>query len=376
MADISKIQIQNVTYDVKDETARNNLASYETSNNQEIANLKIPKKFFNGKKYILIGDSYADGYTPDGNVTSWQQLFVNTTGLSNTIQKHLGGTGFVNLVQNKNFQSLLEEVADDNNVTDIVVLGGYNDTSYNAQQIYNAINSFLIKAEEKFPNATVSIGFVGWSNTPNKLYPLSIVCQRYKESCGYFNCRYLNNMEFTLHNYFSDFSSDGFHPNSSGQTKLARNLVQSLMTGSANNQPSFLQIGLSYDSNISGTPFGGDLTCRQLNNLITMSLSSNKTINFVTPFDGSSSYTEVDIGAINSGYLVGTQYYLTKTSVSLLIHDTNGWYHIVGSFIIVDGHVKLQFTDINDAKTGYRSFVGIDQILIQGFSNSFDALYV
>lgn len=376
MADISKIQIQNATYDIKDETARNDLQTFEDQTNQEINNLKVAKNFFTNKKFLLVGDSYADGYTPDGNVTSWQQLFVNFTGLSNTIQKHLGGTGFVNLVQNKNFQSLMEEVADDTTITDIVVLGGYNDTSYNANQIYNAINSFIISANSKFPNANIHIGFVGWSNTPNKLYPLSITCQRYKESCGYYKCSYLNNMEFTLHNYFSDFSSDGFHPNSNGQTKLARNLVQSLLTGSANNQPSFAQIGLTYNSNISDTPFGGDLTCRQLNNLITISLSSNKTINFVTPFNGSSSYTEVDIGTINSGYLVGTQYYLTKTSVSLLIHDTNGWYHVIGSFIIVDGHVKIQFADINDDKTGYRTFVGIEQILIQGFSNSFDALYV
>ena len=79
MADISKIQLDNAVYNIKDETARNDLANYETSNDAEIANLKLPRTFFRNKKYILIGDSYGDGYTPDGNVTSWQEMFKSFT---------------------------------------------------------------------------------------------------------------------------------------------------------------------------------------------------------------------------------------------------------------------------------------------------------
>ena len=375
MPDISKIQLDSAVYNIKDETARNNLANYETSNDAEIAQLKLPKNFFRNKKYLLIGDSYADGYTPDGNVTSWQQFFVNMTGLSNTIQKHLGGTGFVNLAQNKNFQSLLEEVADDTNVTNIVVLGGYNDTPYNQNQIYNAINAFIIKANEKFPNADIHIGFVGWSSDSTKIYPLSIICQRYREACGYYMASYLNNIEFSLHNYFSDFSSDGFHPNSKGQVKIGRNLIQALMTGSCNNPTDFTQIGISYDSNIKGTPFGTDLTCTQNNNIVSISLMQQKTISFVTPFNGNNGLTEVEIGTINNGYIVGTQYNLLRTSLQVIVHDSTGYYPCAGNIVIRNGKLYIQFGDIRDDLNGYRVFTNISQLLVSGFSGTYDALY-
>lgn len=374
MADISKIQLENAVYNIKDETARSNLQNYIDSNDQEIANLKVPKNFFEDKKYILIGDSYADGYTPDGNVTSWQQLFIDYTGLSNTIRKHLGGTGFVNLVQNKNFQTLLEEITSDNTVTDIVVLGGYNDMSYNQQQIYNAINSFIIKANEKFPNAKIHIGFVGWTRNSTNIYPLSITCQRYRECCGYFMASYLNNIEFSLHNYFDDFSSDGIHPVLQGQIKITRNLIQALMTGSCNNPTVFTQVGVSYDSNVNGTPFGTALACFQNNNMISVTLSSQRTIAFVTPFN-TSGIAEVEIGTINNGYIVGSEYNLSATTVQVLVHDSTGYHACVGNIVFRNGKIFIQFNDINDTNSNYRSFTNITDIQISRFSNTFDALY-
>lgn len=374
MPDISKIQLDSAVYNIKDETARNNLQTFETNTNQEIANLKIPKNYFANKKYLLIGDSYADGYTPDGNVTSWQQLFIDYTGLSNTIRKHLGGTGFVNLVQNKNFQSLMEEVTNDENLTDIVVLGGYNDFSYNQQQIYNAINAFIIKANEKFPNAKVHIGFVGWTRNSTNIYPLSIACQRYREACGYYMASYLNNIEFSLHNYFADFSSDGIHPVLQGQIKIARNLIQALMTGSCNNPTVFTQVGVSYDSNINGNAFGTALACYQNNNLVSVSLSSQRGIAFVTPVSGSG-IVEIEIGTINNGYIVGTEYNLTATTVLLIVHDSTGYYPCVGNIVFRNGKIFIQFSDINDTKNNYRSFTNISDIQISRFSNTFDAFY-
>lgn len=335
---------------------------------------KVHGTYFENRKYILIGDSYADGYTPDGNVTSWEQYFVNLTGLTNTIQKHLGGTGFVNLVQNKNFQSLLEEVPDDNTVTDIVVLGGYNDINYTKQQIYNSISSFVAKANEKFPNANVHIGFIGWCRDSSVIYPLSIACQHYRECSGYYNASYLNNIEYSLHNYFDDFSSDGIHPNLQGQTKITRNLIQSLMTGSCNNPTVFTQVGLSYDSNVSGTPFGTALTCFQNNNIVSVSLSTNITIEFVTPFD-TTGIAEVEIGTINNGYIVGTEYNLTSTPVQIIVHDETGYYACIGNIVFRNGKIYIQFSDINNSGNNYRSFTDITDIQISRFSNTFDSLY-
>lgn len=375
MADISKIQLENNVYDIKDSTARSDLADYETSNDLEIANLKLPKNFTANKKFLLIGDSYAEGYTPDGNTTPWTTLFDNTTGLTNTIVKAKGGAGFVNLADNKNFQTLLEEVTSDNSVTDIVVLGGYNDKPYNQSQVYNSINSFIIKANEKFPNAKIHIGFVGWSKISTDIYPLQIICQYYKDCCGYYNAEYLNNIEYSLHRYFTVFSSDGYHPNSAGQTTIARNLLQALATGSCNSQFQFASLTLSYN-NVTGDPFGNDLTVRCNENLVTVSLSTHKTINFTSSFNASSGFNEVEIGTITGGFAVGTQYYLTRIPIQCLVHDSAGFHACMGTFIIKSGKVYLSFADINDGGTNYRDFTSVNQIIISGFSGAFDSQYI
>ena len=199
MPDISKIQLESAVYNIKDETARNNLQTFQTSTNQEIANLKIPKNYFANKKFLLIGDSYAEGYTPDGNVTSWQEFFINLTGLTNTIRKYQGGSGFVNISSNKTFQTLLEEVTNDTTITDIVVLGGYNDTAYSEIQINNAFKSFQLKANEKFPNANIYIGAIGWSNDGSQIYTLNQLIRKYKTYAPICNMGYLKNIEYTRH---------------------------------------------------------------------------------------------------------------------------------------------------------------------------------
>lgn len=248
MADISKIQLDDDVYNIKDAQARSDLADYITSNDAEIANLKIPKNYFNGKKYILIGDSYAVGETPGGNITSWQQLFIDYLGLNsaNVIKKAQGGAGFVNLGGGtKNFQILLEEVTSSNDITDIVVLGGYNDRSYNNTQIRNAINSFKLKVDEKFPNAKIHVGFVGWCKIQANFLDLINAILNYKSSCMLFGIHYLSGIEYSLHSYYSNFTSDDVHPNDLGQIYITFNLIQGLVGGSTQLMKGFQAISIT-----------------------------------------------------------------------------------------------------------------------------------
>lgn len=283
--DISKIQIGSGTYDIKDTTARNQLA---TINN-----------YFLNKKFILIGDSYADGYTPDGNVTSWESLFVTLTGLTNTIQKHQGGAGFVNLGSNKNFQTLLEEVTSSDEITDIVVLGGYNDTSYTKSQIDNAINSFSLKAQEKFPNANIHIGFIGSSNIATKTYPLFVTYQNYSSCTSKYKCNYLSGIELCLHDYFHMFSSDGIHPNATGQNSIATYLIQALQNGSCNVCFPFTEIHFNYN-NINEPAFGNNLTMILNNGMVVISLAIYKYLTFTTSFNLTAGINEIELGTITN----------------------------------------------------------------------------
>ena len=370
MADISKIQLDDDVYNIKDAKARSDLADYMTSNDTEIANLKVPKAFFAGKKFILIGDSYGQGYTPDGDVTSWQEFFITLTGLTNTIQKYQGGAGFVNISNNKNFQTLLEEVTSDNNVTDIVVLGGYNDTAYNNTQINNAIKSFQLKANEKFPNANIYIGAIGWSNDSSKIYTLNNLISKYKTNAPLCNCAYLTNIEYSLHEYFDSFSSDGIHPNSHGQYWIALNLIQALLTGSADVHFPYANINITPATGVTFSNLNA-LGCVLSNDILEISSQSRPSISFSPAITASGRSTEIELGTITSGYIIGSSYPICNIPVKTFIQATGGYFNAIGLLIIKNGKLYIDIGQITADGSNYQSYTNLLQIQLECFHQVF-----
>ena len=108
---------------------------------------------------MIIGDSYAEGYTPDGNVTSWAKLLQAElfNKYNNVYINALGGTGFIyNSSVQSSFLSLLKnfDIADNENVTDIIVCGGYNDTGVGPDEVLNRIGEFCNYAKTKYIKAS------------------------------------------------------------------------------------------------------------------------------------------------------------------------------------------------------------------------------
>lgn len=372
MADISKIQIGSETYDVKDLQAREDIESA----NQEINDLKIPKPKFKDKKVLLIGDSYGEGYTPDGNVTSWEDLFITITGLTNTIKKYKGGSGFVNLSSdNKTFQTLLEEVDSDNHITDIIILGGYNDLSYNSTQITNAMKNFKIKANEKFPNADIYVGMIGWSSNPSSIYNLNTLLYKYRISSANSCLNYLNNIEYSLHEYFSSFSSDGIHPNTHGQEVIARNLISAWLQGSCNVQFPFTNLTLSPATNVA---FSNIQSIGEtfINNVVEISNQSAMTdITFSgTKPSCSARNTLIELADITGGYIIGSSYYTCTIPLRALVHCSEGYINANIDLTITNKKLYLRFQNNgNSSGNNYQSYTNIDQIQLQPFQAVFNS---
>lgn len=195
------------------------------------------RKDVNGGNWIFIGDSYLDGYTPDGGVDSWGVKLASFMGLDSDkyVISAKGGAGFYSQSDGINFKALLEGVTafEKDSVTNIVVCGGYNDNTQTAANIYNAVVTFLTKAKELYPSALVSIGMVGYNSASpgirNNLRYNSLYT--YQEAVGNApNARYLPLVEYALNN--SLMSSDGVHPNANGQVQIAIAVKNALM-GSA-----------------------------------------------------------------------------------------------------------------------------------------------
>lgn len=241
-------KIRNITSsDVVDEV---NIIKINTSTTL-IAEL-IPNFYEQPKKYLFLGDSYGSGEIG----SSWVDDVISYLGLTknkNAYNYCLSGSFFYKKPDSDWYSYLdqlnkaYDELTEQNMFTDIVVCGGYNDVIYqNAteQNIADAIQTFVNTAKLKFPNAKITIGHIGWCAMPENFEKLRISIRGYKR-CTEFGCTYINNIEYSMHNY-GFFKDDKFHPNEEGNKAIARNVVSGLVSGSCD---------VHYETNVTLTPY-------------------------------------------------------------------------------------------------------------------------
>lgn len=361
MADISKIRLEDETYDIKDATARTDISNINTYINRKL-----------NKKFLLVGDSYGEGYSPDGYVESWCTKFKNYMGLTSANCQIIvaGGYGFG--ISN-NFATLIQNATADDNITDILLLGGYNDIGASFGNIKVGMQNFKTACISKFPNAQIKIGFVGWSNNPSKLYSLRTACGYYIEACKELNILYLNNMDYCLHEYFDSFSSDDFHPNEHGQERIATGLVNAYNTGDANiffNYQNF-NMGMNY-AFTTNTPINTAITTNLINNSIyfALKLALKLDCNNVTIHCDNTKY---DVGDITAGHIIGNVYNTVNIPVNAVIH-ANGDYHPVPCTITIENKkLRISFYDVTADFHNWLTYNNVTDIQIQPFSTYIDA---
>lgn len=234
--DISKIQLEDGIYNIKDETAR-----------EQINSLLSQISLLNNKRSILISDSYFD-WSPDETISIencyWYKFF-KMAGITDYYAYNKGGVGFYQKVDNQNFQSILEnhynDIPNKDTIKYIFVFGGYNDSWENQTSIRNindAINNFVAYCKQNYPNAQVIIGEIGYdtnrdvegsrrrNNINSKVIP-AYCNTSYNANYSYI---YLPNLNYCLHNKLF-MSSDGVHPNSVGHTNLANAIFSAFSNG-------------------------------------------------------------------------------------------------------------------------------------------------
>lgn len=210
----------------------------------EILNLKNK----NYVKMILIGDSFCE-QNSDGDITKfyWEYLRDSLGLVQNQTfyASYQSGAGFGNQLFLTKLQDLSNTIQDKNNITDILVCGGWNDSDttqpYGTDEMYTAgINAFENYCKTNYPNAKITIAHISWgmpsimnNNAVWVQMPVSI--NRYKNSCNIKGWRYLTGVENILHIYNSNYwQSNGSHPKQAGQTLLGTSLGVAFITGSTN----------------------------------------------------------------------------------------------------------------------------------------------
>ncbi len=191
------------------------------------------------KKYVFVGDSYAASYDTLG--CSWLRDFVNNYDIpaTNYYDATYSGTGFTTTRTFKNnIENIINTITDPDDITDVVVLGGINDVLYGTiSDIGSAITDFCTYCRTQFPNAAISIGFVGNiinAHTEDMFNAINIFIDYSKIN----SVNYLHNIEFVLRNkrYMNLTHLVGglaFHPNQYGTLTIARHLAECLLSGYA-----------------------------------------------------------------------------------------------------------------------------------------------
>ena len=237
MSDFDKINILGTTINVKDSIARSGIENTNamlntTNTNLDALSNKVTK--LHRKGYIFIGDSYTQGYSPDGNISNtFVNQIINNLKITDAKISANGGASFAN--SDNNFLTLLKNinVTDKNSITNIVVFGGYNDYNWSKTDIITGMTNFFNYAKTNYPNAIISIGYVGFCTDSSTYNKRADSVSIYNEVSGHLGGNYLSGCEYILHNT-NEMSSDGIHPNITGHKMLASYCTTALMNGSCN----------------------------------------------------------------------------------------------------------------------------------------------
>lgn len=188
---------------------------------------------------VIIGDSYGQGYTPDGNVTSWTSLLTSRYFYNQTVYTQSeGGAGFVAIGQSGNtFEKLMTKIASGmtadarKRVKYVIVAGGWNDISKQISDITGAITSFCKAAKNLFLNASVHIGFIastGFSNigTTEKWKDWMNTKTAYMTTFAPYE--YMVGADLALR-WNGVLASDYIHPNTVGQGSIADSIYKAVI---------------------------------------------------------------------------------------------------------------------------------------------------
>lgn len=319
---------------------------------EQIDDIKEPVK-----KYLFVGDSYADGYTGEGQNTPWQEIVKTKLGLDDSqfVSTHRGGFGF-GRPSEYNYYLLINALADDPDITDIVIGGSYNDNPYTELEITTGISNVRTLCKSKFPNATLHIAFIGWSKNKDAKTNLQSTYQYYKNGCDAFaDIDFMKNTQYVLHDYFNMFSSDGIHPNQTGQTAIANAICDCLLRGSTN---------IYYRRGFALTPVNEGYLSGSwgTNSILDNGLCNVEWINTGT-FNWSAGNAItlngkglVKIADITTGVIVGDNTYRTAATIPCVVQTTDNKYHsIMLNFAISAGGLYIQSNLVNEAGSAYDS---------------------
>lgn len=317
------------------------------------------------RKVILIGDSYG---LDTSWWTGWQTAF-NNLGIYTVYKSAVGGSGFVGDPNVNTFLQQLQNlsVPNHNDITDIVVLGGYNDASMSVTEanLLSACQAFSAYANANYPNAKIHFGFIAINyDTSGMQATLNSYANIFKKVCSKSNIAFIPNAQYILLNKDYVFISSGnpnskFHPSTDGSEVVAQKLAEYLASGYFDVKYGFSYGGFDiYVKNGELTAFPSTYGFASILPAMTYPFNTWTTI--------------ADLTATNTNLLWGTNNEATcfKFWASVFTND-NGTYLTDALFRIYNKQIQINPLNSGSGMT----LINTSWICTSGFSAPFEAMY-
>lgn len=356
---------------VTDDNIEEGLIAY-SGDGKRVVGTKMNLENRSKRKLIFIGDSYGDGYTPDGNTTGWcdrlKSKLVNCHfSAGNIYINHKGGASFSN--SSNSFLTLLKgvesQVSDKKMVTDVLVGGGYNELAYadKIDTVKSNLDTLISYVQSTYPNAIVHFAPFGVAfKDRNNQFAL-----KYKLMPAYTTKACYKNQPFVLVpgaenilSFENMMSSDGIHPNEWGLENIAEYLKGYILgTGSSAIDKRQLSVGLN------GGTFAGTIYGQCLGDINIYRIIFDQSVNHLNSngINGFKLYTPVRTNAFpwrapNMGY----------TDANAIIQANGGFFDVPVKFNVTNNNeLYMQFKQCNSAHNNYQSYSNITQIQLDAW---------
>ena len=328
---------------------------------------------YSGNSLLCIGDSYCEGYTPEGNTTGWGKRLQQSLGLSDD-QTHIytiGGSGFTTggYLQMANRAATEIDNEEKYNIKNIVVGGGWGDRNITnsidsqAQEVINVLRA-------NFPNAKIHYFFVAYADfeihkdtAPSKF----VVSRKYAEdSCSRVGFHVMPGAQLCLQgiNLFS--KTDGYHPNMQGQKNINSFLVSSL-NGSA-----IFPLGQQFQ-----TDHSAPITFYQTPSLLQISFRNGYGKNVNIDSIVCNGQNPIEIARFKGAFPLTSMDYTSNHATAIITtNSTPRFRAITGNIVGGNGILNFYPVAINDEGTNFLTINNITNVAFYGnitlnFSNAY-----
>lgn len=284
----------------------------------------LPRK--QKKTYIFIGDSYMDTEDMTQSIITYLPGYMD---LDSNQYYWRANSGAAFGRSSNSFLSLIQDLESTIKypymITDIVCIGGHNDSYVTGEEnILNAISAFKDYCATTYPNATVTLAFVGKNrdsgfSAQQNLNTALLAWQK----CGQFGCRYIAGLENVNHDY--SLFRDNLHPTAAGAQNMAKFIASGIENGS---------VSVLYNGTFELTPTGDVATVtgnmQETVQDSTAQVCINSTISIT--FNSAISPTgRIDIATATPNYILPYRYFATNTCF-VRVFANNAWTFVMGIF--------------------------------------------